>query len=154
MTGRNLFFLAVLLSVMTGCTHVERVKAIEGDASIPYDSLGTLEVKMSVPVLTSEQFYWTPVELLTLGFAHSPSQADSYKRLLQNELVKKARSNYDADAVIHVEYWPDLSSKKFPSGEMLARGQMIRYKRFPKSNADESSTAEPEDASAAPPPPA
>ena len=150
MTGRNLLFIALLLSLMPGCTHVERVKAIEGDASIPYDSLGTLEVKMAVPPMTSEQVYWTPIEVLTLGFAHSPSQADSYKRLLQNELVRKARSSYKADAVIHVEYWPDLSSKKFPSGEILARGQMIKYTRFPVSSLKEPST-EPEDVPLAPP---
>ena len=52
------------------------------------------------------------------------------KRLLDGKLVKAAKKRYNAEAVVNVQYWPDLSSEKFPQGKVYARGEMVRYKRF------------------------
>ena len=118
-------------------------RSVEGDITTPYESLGTLEVKQMAPLVSPRGVLWTGVKLATLGFAKTPSRGDHYKSFLRSELSYLAKSRYGADKVINVTYWPDPQSFAFPHGLIYARGEMIRYSRFPPSakqagQADES----------------
>ena len=85
---------------LPGCARTGKVVAREGDTEIPYQSLGTLEVKLRAPVTTPSRVFFGSVELLTLGFAKTPSRGDTYKEMLRDKLAKEARQHYRADEVI------------------------------------------------------
>lgn len=119
------------LSTFTGCARIEKVKAIEGTKDLPYESIGTLEVKEKALTATPASAFWTGVEVTTLTFAKTPSRGELYKKSLRSKLAQLARRKYGADAVINVNYWPDPDSKSFPRGYIYARGEMIRYEHFP-----------------------
>ena len=123
--------LMVTLSALTGCARIEKVSAIEGTKEIPYQSLGTLEVKQKAYTATPTSAFWTGVEVTTLTLANTPSRSNLYKNSLRTKLARLARKKYGADAVINVQYWPDPESKSFPQGYLYARGEMIRYEHFP-----------------------
>ena len=121
----------VIAAAVSGCARVEKVRALEGDKDVAYDSLGTLEVKRRVPFVRPTGILWSGVEVLTLSLAKTPSRADQYKKSLRSKLAQKAKKRYGADGVIKVEYWPDPASSRFPEGYLYARGEMIRYRKFP-----------------------
>lgn len=131
MKHSTIWWILGALILAGGCARTERVKAVEGDKSLAYESLGTLEIKEKAYALNPSNAFWTSVEVATLSFARTPSRGEHYKRLLRKKLAKVADSKYDADAVINVHYWPDPESKKFPDGYVYARGEMIRYHSFP-----------------------
>ena len=124
--------LIMVTALSMGCARVEKVRAIEGDGSIPYETIGTLEIKEKAPLITGKGILWTGVEVATLTLAKTPSRAEQYKKSLRKTLAKKARKNYGADGVVKVEYWPDPALRSFPYGYVYARGEMIRYKKFPQ----------------------
>ena len=118
---RNLFgpkFLFVLL-LLAGCARAEKFQALEGTKDIPYDSLGTVEVKKRV-----------------LVFSASGASPAAIKESLRAALAQKARKHYGADSVIKVRYWPDPASRGFPHGLIYARGEMIRYRHFPAESPE------------------
>ena len=120
------FFMIVMLFPMSGYARVvEPVRALEGDISIPYTPIGTLEVKKKVNSLGVKT-----LQILTLG-AYQPFSAANYRQTLKDMLAKKAGKFYGANAVIHVHYWPDPESGSFPKGTIYARGEMVRYTPFP-----------------------
>ena len=114
-----------------GCARVAKVQAIEGDNDIPYDSLGTIEVRKQIQAPTPSSVFWAGVRTVTFSRSGSPNGEERYKKYLRSKLAREARKNYGADSVIHVEYWPDPASGTFPEGYLYARGEMIRYHRFP-----------------------
>ncbi len=127
------FSLAVLMMfgiVITGCARVQEVTAVEGDTSVPYDSLGTLQVEKKVPYVRSSGLWWGTVEVVSLGLAGTPSRGEQLKKSLRSKLAETARKQCKADLVIKVEYWPDPESSKFPDGRVYARGEMIKLRRF------------------------
>lgn len=118
-------FIAVLLTAtFAGCTHVEKRKAIEGDVSKPYDSLGTLEVHVRTNPWKPINWWNDVKEISTVTLANT-----SYDKRLREKLVEDSKK-YGADQVIKVEFWPPLDSKHFPEGKVFARGEMIKYRRF------------------------
>ncbi len=124
-------FLFILLAPALGLARSERVRAGEGDISVPYTSLGTLEVKKKVSGFSD--LGWKTWQVLTEGGAKSSAQAEHYRKALKCMLVRRAAKQYGANAVIHVQYWPDPASEGFPKGWIYARGEMVRYKPFPAS---------------------
>ena len=102
----------ILGSLLAGClsTH-QTIPILEGESVKPYDSLGSVEVKI-------------PSSQLLAG-----RNAASYKKLLHRELRTKS-APFGPEALIHVKYWPDLSSENFPSGFVYARAEMVRFQRF------------------------
>lgn len=129
----------VVMTLSMGCARVEKVRAVEGDGGIPYETIGTLEIKEKAPLITGKGVLWTGVEVATLTMAKTPSRAEQYKKSLRKKLAKKARKNYGADGVVKVEYWPDPAQRSFPYGYVYARGEMIRYKKFPQPELTASS---------------
>lgn len=139
---QSFLLIILLMPFATGCSRVEKVRAIEGPKDIPYKSLGTLEIKERAHYVTPRHTFWSGVELATLTFADTPSRGDSYKKYLREKLARIARKRYRADFVINVHYWPDPESKSFPQGYIYARGEMIKYERFPGDSA-QAVTAQP-----------
>ncbi len=128
---KSFYLLAGFLffSVLSGCTtHVEKIKAVEGDLAAPYESLGTLDVHVTTHPWKPVNWGWGMKKIFTLGFADT-----SYAYRLRKKLVKSAKKHPDADQIIKVEYWPDLDSEVFPDGQVRARGEMVRYKPFPEA---------------------
>lgn len=106
----TILFFSTLVLVASACARYEKVTVLETGISedIPYESLGVLEVKRPGRISNT-----------------------AIKSALNRQLADIADERYEADAVINVEYWPDLdSTQKYPDGLVYARGQMIRYKRF------------------------
>lgn len=126
-----LILIAIALGTGSSCARVERVKAMEGEKPVPYESLGILEVKEKARLLTPEGTFWTGVEIATLSFAKTPTRGTHYKKYLRRKLARIADRKYQADAVINVQYWPDPEAGGFPDGFIYARGEMIRYESFP-----------------------
>ena len=127
---QGLFAALVAMVLWAGCARVEKVKAVEGDrTTTPYESLGTLEVKEKARFISFSN---------VLGGA-----AEHYKKSLRAKLADTARTHYGADGVIKVEYWPDPQSKRFPYGYIYARGEMIKYRKFPASTSSEEPSAQP-----------
>ncbi|MBI3317150.1 MAG: hypothetical protein HYZ85_04010 [Candidatus Omnitrophica bacterium] len=134
----NFLALWVVMSSLSACIRTERVRAIEGSEGVlPYQSLGTLEIKQKAPYVTPGGILFTGIEVATLTFAKTPSRGDHYKRTLRAELAEVASKSYGADKVVNVEYWPDPDSGSFPDGYVYARGEMVRYHRFPKASVEE-----------------
>ena len=119
-------FLVFLLAVnFTGCGHTEKVRAVTEAASKPTESLGTLEVHVNTNPWSITNWGYFFKELLTLSFGDT-----SYETRLKKKLIEDSQK-FDADQVVNVEFWPDLKMKKFPDGKAYARGEMVRYRRFP-----------------------
>lgn len=115
-----------------GCAHrIEKMTIHEGDIQTPYDRLGTVEVRKKVPLARLQDLFYGPASVLTLGQASLPEEWTQIKRDLDAELLQNARGRFGADAIINVKYWPDLKSPGFPQGYAYARGEMVRYTRFP-----------------------
>lgn len=127
--GLCVFMILGLLS--SACTRIDRVKVLESDLETPYDSLGTLEVKMRVSFTSASGLLASAAEVLTFGAANTLSRSERYKQALRAKLSREAHGRYSADAIIHVEYWPDPTSKNFPDGYLYARGEMVKFRRFP-----------------------
>ncbi len=119
-----------------GCTHIQKVTATEGSAfEAPYTSLGTIVVRENVKDLWDHEAGNALKETATLSLAKTPDRADLYKQALVRRLIKTAKDKYGAHAVINLEFWPDPSAQSFPEGLLHARGEMIRYQEFPKTQA-------------------
>ena len=109
---------------VSGCTHIDKVRTTEGDLSIPYESMGTLEVKIRTRSLGS-------------------TSPEKRKAMLDDKLSQESKKHFAPDALIHATYWPDLQSRSFPGGYMYARAEMVRYKPFPEPEPAEESQAGP-----------
>lgn len=128
----------ILMAICVGgCSRTQQVRATQTGSGLPYTSLGTLEVKETAGLITGPQTFWSGVKVLSLGLADTPRRSTLYEKTLKQRLEKLSRLTYDADAVINVRYWPDLESSSFPDGLIYARGEMIRYKRFPQESSSE-----------------
>ena len=114
-----------------GCARTEKVRAVETGIEVPYESLGTLEVRYKTNRISSAGTLNAVKEGATLTLADTPSRAERYKMALRSELARRAKKEFGAHAVIHVTYWPDLEASSFPDGYVHARGEMVRYTRFP-----------------------
>lgn len=128
-----IYAIMILGTLSSGCARIEKVKVLASDPSMPYESLGTLEVKTQANRRALPRLGWTTVEMMTLSLAKTPTRGETYKRRLNQKLSDKASEHYDADAIIHPEYWPDPESSAFPEGQVYARGEMIRYRKFAPS---------------------
>lgn len=115
--------------LLISCARTQNVKVTQGDVDGPYDKIGVLEVSTAAKKICPVATCMTRV--VTLGMVCPPPQGEVYRKKLDEILKKKAKHDYDAQAVIQTEYWPDLNSKSFPEGKIFARGTMIRYKKFP-----------------------
>ena len=112
-------FSLILLLLFAGCAKARIVVY----PATPYDSMGTLEEHV-----VSVQ-YNIVVRILTLGLLRKPSYADLTKEL-REKLESQAVHKYGADAVSNIQYWPDLTTDATVD-YLYARGEMIRYKKFP-----------------------
>ncbi len=101
----------ILAFVFTGCFSGRDVQILEGESDKAYVSLGHIEVKI-------------PAQLSVWR------QGPRYKKILRRELLQRAKP-LEADALIHIRYWPDLSEKNFPDGFVYAKAEMIRFQKFP-----------------------
>ncbi len=116
----------IFTASLTGCTHTEKVRAISGEVSQPFDSLGAVEVRISTNPWAPGNWGHFFKELFTLTLADT-----SYETRLKKKLVKES-NKFKADQIVKVTFWPDLNTVKFPDGKVYARGEMIRYRRFPE----------------------
>lgn len=119
------------LLLVTGCSRSGKVVAVESDVSTAYESIGTLEVKENAKDLWDLEARKLLVETATLTLADTSARADLFRKALTQRLAETARKKYDAHAVINVTFWPDPNGSEFPDGDIFARGEMIRYKKFP-----------------------
>ena len=142
MKGFRWLVFGMMLGSVAGCARTEKVTAIEGSKDIPYQSLGSLEVKTKARYITPGSVLWTGVEAATLTLANTPSRAERIKNHLRQKLAAAARKHYGADAVIHVEYWPPPEHSKFPEGYVHARGEMIKYTPFGQKREAEQAQSE------------
>lgn len=128
----SLWISIIILSLQMGCSRIEKVKVLEANqVSLPYESLGTLEVQSKAYVMKPRNVWWGTLETVSLGKADTPSVMEQYKADLDKKLIAKARDRYHADALINAQYWPESSdTKAFPQGRVNARAEMIRYKPF------------------------
>ena len=122
--------LGVVVFLGTGCSKTQKVVAIQGDLTAPYQSLGQITVDRDVPRTSLKRGIQHVGEWMTFGKYRMPTQHEYLQGFLDKKLVKIARDRHGAEAVIKVQYWPDLGSKKFAEGKAYAKGEMIRYKRF------------------------
>lgn len=125
-------FLALMMTIgFSGWSKTQGVTVIKEEISVPYDSLGEVEVNSKLPffrgrTIGSQFLNW----VVTSDLDGNTSQEAYLQDYLNKKLIKAAKKNHNVDALIHVKYWPDLKAKKFPEGRVYARGEMIRYKRF------------------------
>ena len=131
---KKYLFIFVFSFLEISCIH--KISAVEGNPSTaPYDSLGALEIQKRTPLACC--WFYSPVKLLTfgiLGDEDGTGKTKCYKNVLRSALAKKAMQ-YHPDAVIHVEYWPDPKGDVYPDGHAHARGEMIKYKKFPSEQS-------------------
>jgi len=120
----------MLLGMNAGCSRTQKVVAMQGDLGKPYESLGSLEVDRKAPWIPYRRIFGQIGEWLTFGHAENISREAYLQGLLNKKILKAAKKNHQAEAVIHMQYWPDLNAKKFPQGLVYAKGEMVRYKRF------------------------
>lgn len=123
------FFVACAL---TGCTRTEKVVLTTGDVTTAYEPLGEIQVEDSVSKFNFPNVFHFMGQMLIYNRYPTSGQSESLQGRLNKKLRKIARKRYGADAVINVHYWPDLNSAKFPKGMVYAKGDMVRYKNFPK----------------------
>ena len=124
--------LLALAAFSAGCSHVEELVVTQDAKSltIPYDSLGWIQVDMKAPPIQYERVAGQLGAWVTFGYIKNPTQEEYLKKLLNKKIREVAKERYKAEEVINVNYWPDLSANAFPQGRIGARGEMIRYKRF------------------------
>lgn len=135
-TGLGICCILAMILV-SGCARTEKVVAKEGAFGVPYESLGTIEVKEKVPAMPLTRALRKGVEVATFGLADAPQRSEYYKDILKKKLAKLAKEQYGAHAVVDVRYWPDPETPKFPEGYLHARGEMVRYLRFPAEVSSE-----------------
>lgn len=123
--------LVMLFSGSTGCSQAHKVIATQGGISEPSESIGSIEVERQVPRIAYRRIFGQLWEWITFGRSENISREAYLQGLLNKKMLKAAKNVYNAEAVIHTEYWPDLTEKKFPQGRVYAKGDMVRYKRFP-----------------------
>ena len=122
----KLAVLAFILTVaFTGCMHTEKRRAVTEESSQPFESLGVLEVHIKTNTWAPSNLGNFFKELFTLSFGDT-----SYETRLKKKLIKES-DKFNADQVVKVTFWPDLNLNQFPDGKVYARGEMIRYRRFP-----------------------
>ena len=128
-----LIYIAAIMVITAGCAKIEESRSYEdsGPNLKTYKSIGILEVKEPAQELTNQKGAWFGVEVATLSLAPTPSAGDLYKARLKAKLAHVAKERYGADAVVNVTFWPDPDSGNFPDGLIHARGDMVRYKKFP-----------------------
>lgn len=126
----SLFIAGFAILLAAGCTHTLKVKATEDAAQVPYESMGTLEVSVPVNPWDATNWHWSIREVGTLSFADT-----TYGKRLRKKLAKVASKHAGVNQIVNVEYWPDPSTGKFPDGRIYARGEMVRFKPFPKEPA-------------------
>ena len=131
MNKQPFYLLISLLILMAACSRTEKVTSFESDSSLPYIPLGTLEIQEKFERMSVSRTLLKSVEIGTLGLVDIPTRSSQYKKVLREKLARTAKKRYQADAVINVHYWPDPVLKEYPSGTIFARGDMIRYKKFP-----------------------
>ncbi|HNX68749.1 MAG TPA: hypothetical protein PLL75_07860 [Candidatus Omnitrophota bacterium] len=129
--------LAIMMAVSlmlgaAGCSSTQKIAATRGEVSggKAYDSLGSVEVSLKAPCIPYRRMFGQLWEWMTFGHCHNISREDYLRGLLDKKLINAAKKGREAEEVIHVTYWPDLTTKKFPKGLVYAKGEMIRYKRF------------------------
>jgi hypothetical protein len=130
---QSAIFCGVLLAVFSaGCSRTEQMLVTQDAKSltIPYESLGWIQVDMKAPSVQYERVAGQLGEWVSFGFIKNPTQEEYLQKMLDKKIREVAKERYKAEEVINVKYWPELSSKAFPQGRMGARGEMIRYKRF------------------------
>jgi hypothetical protein len=121
----------MLFSINMGCSRTQKVVVLQSGISEPYESLGSIEVDRKVPRIQYRRIFGKVWEWTTFGHCKNISQEAYLQGLLNKKMLKDARKNHHAEAVINAKYWPDLTAKKFPQGRIYAKGDMVRYKRFP-----------------------
>ncbi len=126
------FVLGALVVLSAGCSRTEKMLVTQEAKSltIPYDTLGWIQVDMKAPPIQYERVAGQLGEWVTFGYIDNPTQEEYLKKILDKKIREVAKERYKAEEVINVTYWPALSSKAFPNGRMGAKGEMIRYKRF------------------------
>lgn len=117
---------ALGVCLLTGCSPTQKVFATSGGLDAPAEALGKLEVEVDVPRVS----FRCVGEWIVFNSCTDAGRGDYLKGLLDEKLVKTAKERYGAEAVINVQYWPDLGMAKFPGGKVYAKGDMVRYKRF------------------------
>ena len=124
--------LMFLFGIFTGFSRVQDVVVTQDSTSItiPYDSLGWVEVNRKAPLIQYRRVAGQLVFWGSFGYFKNPSQEVYLQSLLNEKIKKAAKTRYGAEAVINVKYWPDLTAAKFPKGLIYAKGEMVRYKRF------------------------
>lgn len=122
--------LSAFVLLTMGCSRTQKVISTQGDLTASYQSLGQIEIERHVPRASLKRMFQHVGEWMTFGKYEMPARSEYLQGLLDKKLVKAAKKRHGAEAVIKVQYWPDLNSEKFPSGKMYAKGEMVRYKRF------------------------
>lgn len=125
-----MIFALIFSFISMGCSGTQKVIATQETLSVPYDSLGWVEVNRKAPRIQYRRITGQLWEWMTFGHSPNISQEVYLQGLLNEKLVKASKEIHNAEKVIHVKYWPDLNSKKFPQGLVHVRGEAIRYKRF------------------------
>ena len=119
----TLLFLFALVWIQVPSVHAGvKLDLTEKKAVIPYTSLGFTEVKVKAPgkELKGDKASEKAIK-----------RGNKLKSKLFSKMSKDAKKYFKADAVINITYWPELTSFKFPHKYVYARGEMIRYNRFP-----------------------
>ena len=129
---RTIFSLAFLVAFSAGCSHVQEMVVTQDAKSLtmPYDSLGWIQVDLKAPPIQYERVAGQLGEWVSFGYIKNPTQEEYLQKLLNKKMREVAKERYKAEEVINVKYWPELSSDAFPQGRIGARGEMIRYRRF------------------------
>ncbi len=127
-----LVMLMAVVLISAGCGRTQKVIATQDGFSAPHESLGGVEVSREAPMIQSKRLFGQLWQWATLGHYQNIAQEAYLQGLLNKKLIKAAKKTHQAEQVIDVKYWPELSAKKFPQGLIYAKGEMIRYKRFPE----------------------
>ncbi|MFA7255570.1 MAG: hypothetical protein WC133_05690 [Candidatus Omnitrophota bacterium] len=122
---------AMLFSMSAGCSRVQKIVVTQGEISEPSEPMGSIEVQRKAPRIPYRRIFGQLWEWVTFGHCENISREAYLQGLLNKKMLKDAKNDYNAEAVIHVKYWPDLTAKKFPQGLIYAKGDMVRHKRFP-----------------------
>jgi hypothetical protein len=121
----------MLFSMNLGCSRTQKVVALQGGISEPYESLGSIEVDRKAPMIQYRRIFGQVWEWVTFGHYENISREAYLQGLLNKKMLKVAKNDHHAEAILDAKYWPDLTAKKFPQGRIYGKGDMIRYKRFP-----------------------
>lgn len=134
----HLFFVLLIGLLFSGCAKTSKITIYDQTTPpLPYEKIGTLEVKEKAYRFRSQDLVHAPLEVVSIGFYPSPSGADKLKGALNDHLLHDAKKFYRADAIINVTYWPELSSASFPDGWAHAKGEMIKFLPFAEKKTSE-----------------